>query len=744
MPFLALVLLVPVSSPLCLDAVERPETIDPQKQRTAQQPKLTRSPHTSYEFSGFLDEYLKSVSNNWLKVAPGRNPAMLDMFADRDRWPRRGLMPWSGEFAGKHLTGAVQVLRLTGDKELKDHLQAFVKRLVRLQAEDGYLGPWPKEYQFSGKGPDVIFDLTWDAWNHYHIMMGLLLWHEQTQDAQALASVEKIGDLLCNTFLDNPRTMASMGWPETNLAPVHALCLLYKTSGKPRYLELARQIIVKEFPAGGDYVRTALAGKEFYQTPKPRWESLHPIMSIVEMYWITGDENYRRAFEHIWWSIVKFDRHNTGGFSSGEEAAGSPYNSGSIETCCTIAWSALSVEMLRLTGNSIVADELELSFMNAVLGYEPRSGSWCTYNTPMNGKRMPFILENPAQEAPGSLELTCCTVNAPRGFGLISDWALMTDSEGLALNWYGPSTIDTEFNRIPVTLRQRTDYPRTGRIVLEVSPSKAINFALKLRIPHWSKNTSIVLNSKPVENIFPGSYLTINREWQPGDTIHIDLDMSLHYWLGENECEGKTSIYRGPILLAYTRRLPQMAAINRNWKQLGDLYRCNSPISSATLEYYFEGDRVRWFGRRFDDAGMAKIKIDGKDVAIVDQYGPGRDTPFHWEHKGLGQGRHKLELIILSDRNESSKGNWVNIYEFSPFEQELVLDAANMNYRLLDADNTDDAIVKLEIVDAHGNKVNLSDFDSAGEDWKSYVSWLKVTNVPKSPFAISNPLRSGR
>ena len=59
-------------------------------------------------------------------------------------------------------------------------------------------------------------------------------------------------------------------------------------------------------------------------------------MGIVEMYWITGDEKYRKAFEHIWWSIVKFDRHNTGGFSSGEQAAGSPYNPSAIETCCTI------------------------------------------------------------------------------------------------------------------------------------------------------------------------------------------------------------------------------------------------------------------------------------------------------------------------------------------------------------------------------------------------------------------------
>ena len=99
-------------------------------------------------------------------------------------------------------------------------------------------------------------------------------------------------------------------------------------------------------------------------------------------------DKYRRAFEHIWWSIVKLDRHNNGGFSSGEQAQGNPYHKGAIETCCTIAWTALSVEMLRLTGNPVVADELELSTLNSVLGLHSRSGRWVTYNTPMDGTRL--------------------------------------------------------------------------------------------------------------------------------------------------------------------------------------------------------------------------------------------------------------------------------------------------------------------------------------------------------------------
>jgi hypothetical protein len=545
-------------------------------QSSAAEPKLAKHPscerarETQLELGGPVAAYLRGVTHQWLLVAPDANPGMLEMFRDRDRLPHRALVPWAGEFAGKYLTGAVQVYRVTHDDALREYLTKFVHELCSLQADDGYLGPWPKDSRLNGTAPNVDKGTpgpTWDAWGHYHVMVGLLTWHTETGDQQALQTAARIGDLFCNKFLgDKKPRLVDTGWTEMNLAPVHSLCLLYRATGEPRYLTLAKQI-AEEFaevgpdgkPLAGDYLNAATDSREYFRTPKPRWESLHPILGLVELYYATGDDRYRNAFEHWWWSIVKLDRHNNGGFSSGEQAQGNPYHQGAIETCCTIAWMTMTTEMLKLTGNSVVADELELSLLNSGLGMLSPTGRWATYNTPMEGVRRASAHDIVFQAREGTPELNCCSVNSARGLGLLSEWAIMHDANGVILNWYGLGTLGTTLaDGRKVALQVASDYPRDGHIKIKMSPEKPSQFALWLRIPYWSAKTEVKVNGQAVKDAKPAQYLVLEREWKPGDTIDLTFDFSLHYWVGERESEGKVSIFRGPVLLTYDRRYNTM------------------------------------------------------------------------------------------------------------------------------------------------------------------------------------------
>ena len=116
-------------------------------------PRCTRIAKTQFEIEGICGEYCENIIDQWLLIAPKANPAMLEMFRDRDAQPYRQMVCWAGEFAGKYLTGAVQVLRTTGDPRLKAWLKQFVERLLGLQADDGYLGPWPKKFRLANYAP---------------------------------------------------------------------------------------------------------------------------------------------------------------------------------------------------------------------------------------------------------------------------------------------------------------------------------------------------------------------------------------------------------------------------------------------------------------------------------------------------------------------------------------------------------------------------------------------------------------
>jgi len=215
--------------------------------------------------------------------------------------------------------------------------------------------------------------------------------------------------------------------------------------------------------------------------------------------------------------------------------------------------------MLRLSGNSIVADELELSTLNSVLGLHSPTGRWVTYNTPMDGVRKASAHDIVFQARAGSPELNCCSVNGARGFGMISDWALMSGQDGLILNWYGPSTITTRLvSGTRVTLTQETDYPREGLVRLTVTAGRSEQFTLKLRIPHWSRTTTLRVNGQTVNSVTPGRYFALDRRWHRADAIEIEFDFSLHCWAGERECAEKVSLYRGPILLTYDRQFNEM------------------------------------------------------------------------------------------------------------------------------------------------------------------------------------------
>ena len=549
-------------------------------------------------FDGIIGDRLAVNQRNWLYAAPLANPMMVQMFDHKHPAPYGSHLWWSGEFVGKYLISAVQDLRMSHDRLLESTVSQVVRQLLGFQEADGYLGPFDGVDDIDGVGrrPSRLFGNNWDVWGHYHCVLGLFEWFRYCGDHAALDACIRAADHLSTRFAGG--YISTLLHPAMNLTFAHVAALLYQETGHSRLLDLTRLFegAWTSVTGGGDYVARLQKPGSFYSAMQrsaqndARWERLHCLQAVGELFRITGSEQYRRAFINAWQGIRDFDRHITGGFSSLESATGNPYDPRPIETCATVAWMALTVDMLRLTGSSQAADELELSTWNAVLGAQSPDGRWWTYTTPMGGVpttgmgnmwpphpiggrppafegiRQPAPYDLAWQERPGAAYLSCCAANGPRGLGVLSEWAVMTASDGIVVNFYGPSHVAARVaaGRL-VAIEQRTNYPFHGTVNLVVDLAAQETFTLQLRIPSWSTSTRVAVNGVDQGTIVPGGYFAIKRTWRRGDIITVALDLKTRAQIGAarpadsdpfsgHGAAGRVALYRGPILIAYDER----------------------------------------------------------------------------------------------------------------------------------------------------------------------------------------------
>jgi DUF1680 family protein len=563
-------------------------------------PDASENRMTNMNLGGYAGRLLASNEQSWLQQVLSDNPNLFAAFADPEGNTLFKCM-WHGEFPGKILTGMAQTYRAFRNPATLEAGNKMVSMFKSVQGTDGYLGPWSKSSRFNGD------TAKWDTWSQYHCIYGLYQWYKITGNRDALAISIKAADCIYNYFIAGKQTFVSQNWAECNFAISHAFAILYQETHDKRYLEASEYIVLKEWkltyddfytkqPLACDWLTASTEGKAFFQSNQRRWESLHTLMTLSTLYQITGKRDYYDALEHYWKSIIQYDRHNFGGFGTGEGATGDPFGFGS-ETCSTVAWMAYSVEYLKLSKNSGVADELEMSFYNAALGSLLGSHDFAYMNF-SDGNRVSSLVDLAGHGFDGGRQLNCCQANGNRGISEITEWAVLTDKENLYINYYGRSNAETKTpDGSGIKILQETDYPSNGAVKITLSLRKSEPFKLNLRIPGWSVNTAVKVNGKSIENITPGNYLVINRVWKSGDVVEINFNMSIHFWIGEDKCAGKTSAYYGPVLLAMDTASTAAESFKLD--------------ASAVKKMVFKENGRFWFYGSVNTT-------DGKKIALVD------------------------------------------------------------------------------------------------------------------------------
>jgi uncharacterized protein len=208
----------------------------------------------------------------------------------------------------------------------------------------------------------------------------------------------------------------------------------------------------------------------------------------------------------------------------------------------------LCYQLLRLTGNPVWADQLEISLYNALFGAMIDGGKWWAYFSPLIGERMPSPMQVPVCRS------SCCVANGPRGMLITPGWSVMWSKEGPVINLFSKGTWSQKLeDGTELKIRQETNYPVNKEVMFTIDLPAPALFTISLRIPAWSQNTSLFVNN---ENIIcqPGTYAQIKREWKKEDNIRLDLDLRGRIIRAPGSAND-LAVMRGPVVLALDNRM---------------------------------------------------------------------------------------------------------------------------------------------------------------------------------------------
>ncbi|MGD0776387.1 MAG: beta-L-arabinofuranosidase domain-containing protein [Candidatus Solibacter sp.] len=488
--------------------------------------RFTPAPYSGQRIEGLLGDRMRvNLEGRLLHVD---EKGILQGFQQRP-----GVQDWIGEHAGKFLHAAANTWLYTGDERLKTLMDRVVRSLIPTQLPDGYLGTYLDANRWT----------SWDVWVHKYDLIGLIAYYQATGYQPALAASRKIGDLLCRTFGTGPgqrdiiASGTHVGMAATSI--LEPMVNLYRFTGDRKYLDFCEYLVRSWNQSNGPkIIDSLLATQSVFRTANAKaYEMMSNLVGLAELYRVTGNPVYLETAQIAWQDIAAHRLYVTGTTSAKEHFADDSVLPGEEpssvgEGCATVTWLQLTWQLLRLTGEPRYAEQLEHTVYNALLGaQDPRTGDIC-YFTPLNGKKSP---------TPG---INCCVSSEPRGISMIPQLAWGSRAGGVAVLFYVPGRVSVD----DITIEVKTLYPAEGSAVLTVNPAKAARFPLFLRVPAWTARFAATAGGQTYQGA-PGQFLTIEREWKPGDRVTVDMDMTVRVLQGGPSYPYNVAIVRGPQVL---------------------------------------------------------------------------------------------------------------------------------------------------------------------------------------------------
>jgi len=536
--------------------------------------RFTAPSFADEQYNGYLNtRFTQNLQQRLLKV---------DEFGLMGSYMNRpGIHPWAGEHVGKYLETACNVWKLTHDTTLKKQMDRMMYELINTQLEDGYLGTYtPDEYWTS-----------WDVWSHKYNLHGLLAYYATTGYMPALEACKKMGNLLCNTFgkkagqKDIILAGEHMGMAATSV--LDAMVELYQYTAEKKYLDFCYYILDAWEQDNGPHVISAVlaTGKVTKVGNGKAYEMLSNYVGLIKLYQVTGEEKFFKAVTTAWQDVVANRLYITGTASTheyfGEDAvlpAAAMDNMG--EGCVTTTWIQLNQNLFAITGDIKYLNELEKSVYNHLLAAENPETGCVSYYTPLMDKK------------PYTCFITCCQSSVPRGISLVPNFTFGNINSIPTVLFYEPAqykekVITTAHTTVDVGFIVAGNFPESGNVVVTITSLKPASFAVALRVPYWCTNYTATVQGRVYKGQ-PNQFITINKNWQPGQKVMIHFDMPLTIIAGGKSYPGQFAFKRGPQILAADKSL--------NTATVNNLFLNTTTVAAPTLTNTTAVLPAHWIG----------------------------------------------------------------------------------------------------------------------------------------------------
>ncbi len=228
-------------------------------------------------------------------------------------------------------------------------------------------------------------------------------------------------------------------------------------------------------------------------------------------------------------------------------------------------------------------------------------------------------------------------------------WAYSKSENGIAVNLYGGNNLDTSLvDGSKIKLSQKSNYPWDGTVEITFEECKADSFEMLLRIPAWAKGSSLKVNGQGIDNVEPGSFAKIERQWSAGDVISLDMPMDTKFIEGHpriEEVRNQVAVKRGPVVYTLeTVDLPEGTDITDAYissaKELKPVHKPElfGGVTTIETDLLIRKDKLKGMYNE-----VSKPKLETFSTQLSHSYYFRRNTfYFFLDSVGFYQRRHRL------------------------------------------------------------------------------------------------------